>query len=73
MRREQSLLLSTPIAFISLNEKGGKGPGADLWILVKISAQMLVEIPSAKVTSPIPTLSKSWCSWISSPPCVLLL
>ncbi len=30
MRREQSLLLSPPIAFISLNKKGEKGPGADL-------------------------------------------
>ncbi len=30
MKREQSLLLSPPIAFISLNEKGEKGPGADL-------------------------------------------
>jgi hypothetical protein len=73
MRRERSLSLSPPITFISLNKKGEKGPGDDLWILVKIPAQMLVEIPSAKVTLPIPTLLKIWCSWISSPPCVLLL
>ncbi len=59
MRRERSLLLSPLIAFISLNEKGEKGPGADLWILVKIPAQMLVEIPLGKVTLPIPTLLKS--------------
>ncbi len=74
MRRERSLLLSPPIPFISLNKKKEeKSPGADLWILVKIPAQMFVEIPSAKVTLPILTLSKSWCSWMSSPPFALLL
>jgi hypothetical protein len=57
MRSKQSLSLSPLIAFISLNEKGEKGPGADLWILVKIPAQMMVGFFLAKVTSPIPTSS----------------
>ncbi len=54
IRRERSFLLSLPIAFILLNEKGEKGPGADLCTLEKIPAQMLVKIPLANVTLPIP-------------------
>jgi hypothetical protein len=41
MRGEQLLLLPPLIAFIYLSKKGEKGPGADLWILVKNPAQMV--------------------------------
>ncbi len=59
MRREQSLLLSLPIAFILLNKKEEKGPGADLCTLMKIPAEILVKITLVNVTLPIPRLSKS--------------
>ncbi len=73
IRRDRSLSFLPEIAFISLKLNWEKGPGADLCPLVRFSAPIFVGTPSANVISSIPTLSKSWWSWMSRPPWVLLL
>jgi hypothetical protein len=71
--RDMSFLLLLEIAVASLKEKEEKGPGANLCTHVKIPAHILVDTPSAKMTSPIPASLNSWWSWMSRLPCVLLL
>ncbi len=71
--RDLSFSLLLEIAVASLKEKGEKGPGADFCTHVKIPAHMFVNAPSEKTTSPMPASSNSWWSWMSRPPCVLLL
>ncbi len=72
-RRDLSLLPVIAEADALLKEKGENAPGTDLFCLVKFPAQRFVETPLANVTSPIPTSSKYWWSWMLQPPWVLLL
>jgi hypothetical protein len=72
-RRDLSLSPVLAEADALLKEKGENAPGTDLFCLVKFPAQRFVENPPANVTSPIPTFSKYWWSWMLQLPWILLL
>jgi hypothetical protein len=72
-RRDLSLSPVLAEADTFLKEKGENAPGTNLFCLVKFLAQRFVGTHSANVTSPIPTFSKYWWSWMLQPPWVLLL